>query len=146
MQHLTYKNRRFLALSWQQPNLNFALWRQRIGNLLAQSGKLQRVDESFYVEFEDKSISVNLLAGVNVIGMEPALPHDGIQFYDYGPMSWDRVELPAEFPRQIDQLAALCAPLIARYPYAYTRLRICQKDNWQGDKLNIVNYLDFLRV
>lgn len=142
---MTSLNRRFLAMHWNEPTLNFALWRQKIGNLLSQSGKLQPASNEFYLEFPGKDIETNFLVGIDVIGMETALPHEGLDRHDYGAMEWDRVELGSELPVTIDELKPYCSQAIANYAADFNRLRICQVTQWDQDQLRVWNFLDFIK-
>lgn len=137
---LENRNRRFLAITCSSEKLEFGKWKQLIGQLLASSGKLQRVDSYFYIEFKGTEITPNYQAGVDVIGMETGLPHNGLQTFDYGPQSWERVEVNMQSPFTVAELAKN----LPEIDNAYKGIRFVQIVNWMNEEFEVKYYFDFL--
>ena len=145
MEEMSCENRRMLGLTSKDERFNFANWRQIFGNFLSKSGRLQRLDENIYLEFDDKTPGVPYRIGVNVIGMEPALPIDDLCFFDYGPMSWRRFSLAVDAELDWQLLGKQFEKISKSSDFDYKRVRLVESVNWDNEKLKVNYFLDLIR-
>ena len=134
MEEFSQLNRRFLAKLVNSTSLDFASWEQEIANMINTSGKLQKLNNEFYVEFQNNENSY--LVGVDVIGMDSGLPQNGVDIYDSKSCFIKRFEL--------EEVPAL-NQLRLELNEGSDQMRLVRVQNWLNNELEYKYYYDLIK-